>query len=48
MKFCLPLFILVSFGCVKNPKPNTEEIRLIERDTDILDEEDLEELPESQ
>ena len=48
MKFYLPLLVLVSFGCVKKTKSSTDEIKLIERDTDILNEEDLEELPESQ
>lgn len=49
MKFLLPLTILfLTFGCVKKTRIKMDEVRIIERDTDILTEEDLEELPESQ
>ncbi len=48
MKFILPFMIFLSYGCIKKNNQNTEEIRVIERDADILNEEDLEELPESQ
>ncbi len=47
MKYYLPFLIFVSFGCIKKTKSNFDEPRLIERDTDILNEEDLEELPEN-
>ena len=47
MKFLLPFIILLTTGCPKKPATKTTEIQLIERDMDILDEEDLEELPEN-
>lgn len=48
MKFTLPLIILfLHFGCVKKSQNNTSEIQIIERDSDILNEEDLEDLPET-
>ena len=48
MKLLLPLMLLfLSCGCVKKTKINMDEVHIIERDMDILDEEDLEELPES-
>mgnify|MGYP007012459147 CR=1 FL=1 len=48
MKFLLPLMLLfLSCGCVKKTKIDMDELHIIERDTDILDEEDLESLPES-
>ncbi len=48
MRLLLPLIILfLSCGCVKKTKIVMDEIIIIERDMDILDEEDLEELPES-
>ena len=49
MKLLLPLVLLfLSCSCVKRTKIDMEEVRIIARDTDILDEEDLESLPESQ
>jgi hypothetical protein len=48
MKFILPIIALsLTSGCIKKTNSSTQEIQIIERDTDILDEEDLEELPES-
>lgn len=47
MRILLALPLLLSMSCIKKTQTSTEEIRLIERDTDILDEEDLEELPEN-
>jgi len=48
VKLILPLIILfLSCGCVKKTKIVMDEVTIIERDMDILDEEDLEELPES-
>ena len=47
MIYYLPFLLLLSFGCAKKTKADTSEIKLIDRDTDILDEEDLEALPES-
>ena len=47
MKFLLPFIILLTTGCPKKPATKTTEIQLIERDMDILDEEDLEGLPEN-
>jgi hypothetical protein len=47
MKYYLPFLIFVSFGCIKKTKSNFEEPSLIERDTGILNEEDLEALPEN-
>ncbi len=48
MRYLLPfaMTILVS-GCVKKNRIKFEEVHMIERDTDILNEEDLEDLPES-
>ena len=48
MKYSLPILIfLLSSGCAKKT-PNTNEAPdIIERDTDILSEEDLEALPEN-
>ena len=34
-------------GCIKKTRIKFEEVHIIERDTDILTEEDLEDLPES-
>ena len=49
MRLILPLIILfLLVGCIKKPQTTSQEIQAIERDMDILDEEDLEELPESQ
>jgi hypothetical protein len=39
--------ICLGSGCVKKTSTTSSEIKMIERDTDILSEEDLEELPES-
>lgn len=47
MKFILPFILFLSHGCIKKVNQNADEMRVIDRDTDILDEEDLEELPES-
>ena len=48
MKIILPLFIaILTTGCVKKTKVKFEAIHIIERDTDILSEEDIEELPEA-
>tara|TARA_R100001163_G_C5057978_1_gene194541 strand:- start:91 stop:237 length:147 start_codon:yes stop_codon:yes gene_type:complete len=48
MRLLLPLAILfLSSGCVKKTRIKMDEVRIIERDTDILTEEDLEELPEN-
>lgn len=48
MKFALPLLIVIlASGCVKKNKIKFEAIHIIERDTDILSEEDIEELPEA-
>ena len=44
-----PLFILIllSHGCFKKTTSSITDIQLIQRDTDILTEEDLEDLPEN-
>ena len=47
MRFLLPFIILLTTGCAKKSPTTTTEVQLIERDMDILDEEDLEELPEN-
>lgn len=48
MRLLLPLAIVfLSSGCVKKTRIKMDEVRIIERDTDILTEEDLEELPEN-
>lgn len=47
MRFLLLFTILLASGCAKKSPTTTTEIQLIERDMDILDEEDLEELPEN-
>ena len=48
MKLLIPLLaLLLLMACFKKPETATTEIHIIERDTDILDEEDLEELPEN-
>lgn len=48
MKFILPLAALfLSSGCFKKANTATSEIQIIERDIDILNEEDLEDLPET-
>tara|TARA_Y100001938_G_scaffold138283_1_gene203522 strand:+ start:5151 stop:5294 length:144 start_codon:yes stop_codon:yes gene_type:complete len=47
MKFLLPFFALLTMGCPKKSATKTTEIQLIERDLDILNEEELEELPEN-
>lgn len=48
MRILLPLAIIfLTFGCLKKTRIKMDEIHIIERDTDILDEEDLEELPEN-
>jgi hypothetical protein len=43
-----PLFILMflTHGCFKKTTGSTTDSQLIQRDTDILNEEDLEDLPE--
>ncbi len=48
MKLILPFILMVfSVGCAKKPTRSTQEVRLIDREADILNEEDLEELPEN-
>jgi len=48
MRILLPLAIaILTVGCLKKTRIKMDEIQIIERDTDILDEEDLEELPEN-
>lgn len=44
-----PLFIimLLAHGCLKKTASSTTDSQLIQRDTDILNEEDLEDLPEN-
>ncbi len=49
MRILLPfIMILLIHGCLKKPTSSTTESQMIERDTDILNEEDLEDLPETQ
>jgi len=42
-------FVMITLisGCVKKTRIKFKEVHIIERDTDILNEEDLEELPEA-
>ncbi len=48
MKLILPFILLaLSIGCAKKPAQSAQEVRLIDREADILNEEDLEELPEN-
>ena len=48
MKILLPfMMILLTHGCVKKSPSSTTDDQMIERDMDILNEEDLEELPET-
>ncbi len=48
MRILLPFAImLLTHGCLKKPTSGTTDTQMIERDTDILNEEDLEDLPEN-
>jgi len=48
MRILLPfIIILLTHGCLKKPTNSSTDIQMIERDTGILNEEDLEDLPEN-
>lgn len=48
MRYLLPFIMLTcTTGCIRKAQTGVEAMQLIQRDTDILNEEDLEELPEN-
>ena len=48
MRILLPVAIIfLTSGCIKKTRIKMDEVQIIERDMDILNEEDLEDLPEN-